>query len=623
MEKSQLDSINDFGFDGFGLLNYLLVMPLFQSHPNEGYVFPLGVPYIAAAMKQAGFNVFTLNLNHLEKPWEVLCKTIIDNNINVVMTGGLAPQFAQVHSVFEVARSVDPKITAICGGGIISGDPPTALEALKHVDYGVIGEGELTIVELCHVLEKGGALGGVSGIIFGCVDKYTITARRKEIEDIDTIPWPDYEGFSYDKFIETSSSYLHGKGYNRSSAILTSRSCPYGCTFCFHTLGPKYRERSLDDVFKEIDCLVQRYGIRFLGMLDDVFSRSQKRIDDFCQRIKLYNLPWQTIFRIEDITKPNIETLQASNCVAINTGIESADDTILKSMRKGTSIAQIEKALSTAHQMKMPVNGCFIFGDVNETVETAEKTLHFWMDHPQYGISIKMIKVYPGTSLYRYARKNDIIADPVKFYQEGCPPVNVSKLSSKELGDLVKRITVLPYQQGKTLQNVELLDLDPETAEVEVKGNCSYCSKVFKWENYRFFSLGRVFCTHCHSAQNVPLPDEIFTLLQTNLDSILKKHRAALWGMADYSMHFVEKILEVSTYRDKIELIDLSEEKQLMYIQEKKVHGPSVLDNQDINYVIVLVPDFFATIKSQLALHHKKVNVLSIIHLLNRNLSEA
>jgi radical SAM superfamily enzyme YgiQ (UPF0313 family) len=554
MEKIHLNRINDVCFNGSGKLNYLIVMPLFQSRPNEGYIFPLGIPYISAAMKKAGFNVFTLNLNHLEKPYEVLCEKIIENNINVVMTGGLAPQFAQVHSVFEVARSVDPKITTICGGGIISGDPPAALEALEFIDFGVIGEGELTIVELCDFLENGGDLTGIPGIIFGCPGSYTINARRREIEDINTIPWPDYEGFSYDKFIKISSSYLHGKGYNRSAAILTSRSCPYGCTFCFHTLGPKYRERALDDVFEEIDFLVQNYGIRFLGMLDDVFSRSQKRIEDFCRRIKPYNLPWQTIFRIEDITRSNIQTLQAANCAAVNTGLESADDTILKSMRKGTTIAQIEKALNAAHQMKMPVNGCFIFGDVNETVDTAEKTLRWWMDHPQFGISIKMIKVYPGTSLYHYARKNDIITDPVQFYKEGCPPVNVSKLSSMELSTLVKRITVLPYQHGKTLQNVELLYLDYDTAEVEIQGNCSYCGKVFQWKNYRFFYLGRIFCAHCHGAQNVPLPDEIFALLQTNLEAILKEQRIAFWGMADYSMHFVEKILEVSQYKEKIEL---------------------------------------------------------------------
>lgn len=600
-------------------LNYLIVMPLFQSHPNEAYVFPLGIPYISAAMKKAGFNVFTLNLNHLEKPYEVLSKTIIDNDIHVAMTGGLAPQFGQVHSVLKTVRSIDPQIITICGGGIISGDPPAALKALELSDFGVIGEGELTIVELCNVLESGGNLSSISGIIFGYHKNYSITEPRRAIKDIDTIPWPDYEGFSYDKYIEISNAYLHGKGYSRSSAILTSRSCPYGCTFCFHTLGPKYRERSLDDVFREIDYLIQHYEIRFIGMLDDVFSRSRKRIEDFSRRIKPYNLPWQTIFRIEDITKSNIQILKDANCIAINTGIESADDTILKSMRKGTTIAQIEDALSAAHQMKMPVNGCFIFGDVNETVDTAEKTLDWWMDHPQYGISIKMIKVYPGTSLYRHARKYDIITDPVQFYKDGCPPVNVSKLSSAELGNLVKRITVLPYQCGKTLQNAELLNFDHDTAEVAIQGNCAYCGNIFKWDNYRYFSLGRIFCSHCHSAQNVPLLDEIFELLKNNLISMTKEHKVALWGMADYSIHFIEKILQVSECRNKIILLDLSKEKQLMRIQNKQVHAPSVINEQDIHKVVVLVPDFYATIKSQIDLHHQKVKVLSIIHLLNKN----
>lgn len=576
---------------GKGELRYLIVMPLFQSHPDDSYYFPLGVPYLSSAMKKAGFKVFTLNLNHKKNPYKVLRERIEQDDITVVMTGAISPQYSQVDKIFKITKEVNPNILTVAGGGIVSADPISTMTALDIVDYGIIGEGENTIVELCSTLEKGGNLSEVKGIIFKTGTDYLVTDKRPEIEDIDTIPFPDYEGFEYDKYLKVSSINLSGQIFEKAATLLTSRSCPYNCSFCFCTIGKKYRVRSLDNVFAELDYLIDKYDIKFVGQVDDLFSISHERIKSFCERIKEYNLPWQTIFRIPDINEKNIELLKKSNCKLINTGIESADNSILKSMGKGTTIDQIESALDVAYKMKMPVNGCFIFGDTNETRETAQTTLDWWRSNLKYGILIKMIKVFPGTGLYQVALEKGIISDPVEFLKQGCPPVNVSKMSDEELGELVTQITLLPYEVGAKLQNVEIVSRSERN--LKINGNCDYCGEKINNHDYRPFAHGRINCPHCQGAHVVTLPQPLFDSISLNLKELTKSGKVALWGMADYAVEFVMKITKNF---EELTLIDLSEEKQLMLVNGQRIQKPSVLKEQGITNVVVIVPDFLDSI---------------------------
>ena len=183
-------------------LNYLVVMPRLVRDIGDGYTFPLGISYISSSMKKAGYNVIALNLNHRDgKVFDIIKKEIEENEISVVATGGLSFQYNLIRNVIEAAKQVDSKIITIVGGGIITSDPESAMEALEYADYGVIGEGESTICELCGALENGVEFSAIDGLIYKSSNGYKITKPRKEIKDISTIPWPDYEGFELEKFL--------------------------------------------------------------------------------------------------------------------------------------------------------------------------------------------------------------------------------------------------------------------------------------------------------------------------------------------------------------------------------------------------------------------------------------
>ena len=238
-------------------LNYLLVMPRLVQNMGDGYSFPLGIAYISASMKKAGHNVITLNLNHRNgEVDEIIRKEIEENKINVVATGGLSFQYSTVRRVVEAAKRVNREIITIVGGGIISGDPEPAMQALAYADYGVFGEGEITINELCAALEHGRELSKIDGIIYKNGNSFITTKPRREIENIDSIPWPDYKGFEIEKYLRSTPPGISGLNRQNTVFMLASRSCPYNCTFCFHTSGQKYRQRALDGFFDELDYMV-------------------------------------------------------------------------------------------------------------------------------------------------------------------------------------------------------------------------------------------------------------------------------------------------------------------------------------------------------------------------------
>lgn len=581
-------------------MNLLVVMPLLSSNPDESYILPLGIMYVSAAIKKAGFKVFTLNLNHLENPYRVLETVVQNNNIDIVLTGGMSPQYSEVLQIFKIAKLARENIISICGGGLISSDPVVAMTALEIVDYGIIGEGEVTAAELCQALENGGDVSNVNGIVYKVNETYNLTAKRREIKDIDSIPWPDYDGFDFDKYITVSIAGINGINFKRAAMIITSRSCPFACTFCFHTSGRVYRQRSMDNVFEEIEYLVTKYQVGFFFVTDELFSQSAERVREFCERIKPYNIPWTASLRVDGITDDILKMMKDANCASIGIGIESADNSILKSMNKRITVEEIEVALEKAYKISLPIFGNFIFGDVNETAETANKTIAWWRKNQKYGIFLKMIKVYPGTAIYKHALIENKINDPVAFLKDGCPPVNISRMSEIEMKDLVTQVTLLPIEENANVHNINVLRYNKVNSTCDISGECQYCGSENIWDTVSLFTLNFVTCSHCNEKLAIPTPKEIIKNIDNNLKKeISKGKRIALWGVADYAISFLNGSSVVKA-SDNIFLIDLSIDKQGIRVANKGVNSPDIITKESIEIVIVLVPVFYSTIKSQI-----------------------
>jgi anaerobic magnesium-protoporphyrin IX monomethyl ester cyclase len=360
-------------------MNFLVVVPRFVKY-GKYYVFPQGLAYISASLKSGGFDVFNLNLCHHQEPVKDLLKEAIScDKINVVCTGGMSFHWNEIEEILNAIKEIDPNVITICGGAVVTCDPVFALENLK-IDIGVIGEGEETVVAVADALSNKNDLAGVLGITYK-KPEIVVNPPRPPIKDLDAVPLPDYEGLEFEKWLQIEwifqpsvrGLYFDLDNPQRIAEINGSRGCLYRCTFCYHPLGKKYRQRSLDNIFKEIDYLKKTYDITIVNLQDELFSADEKRIIEFSERIKKFNIPWMAQWRVDNINKTILQKIKDSGVLNIGLGVESLSDTILTSMKKKITKAQIEKAHQLCDAVGVWAVSNIILGDVAETWETANE----------------------------------------------------------------------------------------------------------------------------------------------------------------------------------------------------------------------------------------------------------
>ncbi|WP_109105511.1 radical SAM protein [Azospirillum sp. TSO35-2] len=426
-------------------MRVLIVAPKFTESPGDFYQFPLGLGYISSALKRAGHEVHCLNCNQFrEDPVMLVEQTVRAINPDVCATGGLSPFLPKVRDIFAAARRAKPTIINIAGGGCLSSDPEAG-PMVMDIDAGVIGEGEETIVDLCDALETGRDLSGVMGIVYkDAQGTARRTIPRPAIMDLGSVAWPDYEGFGFGEIIDlqrpTDNYFFHTMDRPRSVDMITSRSCPYRCTFCFHPTGKVYRERPLDDFFAELDHLVARYRINMVAVIDELFSLKRQRLLEFCERIKPYKLQWMVQLHVNVADNYILDAMKDAGCTYISYGIESMSQDILISMKKKSKKERISLVMESTYNKKIGIQGNLIFGDTNETLETANESLDWWANNRHYMVNINRLQVYPGSPDYIEAVRDGLITNRVGYIESQFVDLNISKMNDEDLSILSTKI---------------------------------------------------------------------------------------------------------------------------------------------------------------------------------------
>lgn len=479
----------------FEMPRFLVVIPRFVSQPGEQYIFPVGIGYISAVLKEKGYFVKSLDLNRFEGDVsQIISKHIEEHEINVIATGTISAHYNKVKNIIDAAKAAKSDIVAIVGGGVISSEPELVFQSLE-IDIGVLGEGEETIVELAEALIARQDISRISGLIYQANSgQVVLTQERKSIKNLESLPFPDDDFL--DGFYENQPRI-----YN----LVSSRSCPFGCTFCYHPIGRVYRQRSLDDVFREIEHSFNRFHPFHYRIIDELFSHNKERLIEFCLRIKPFNVAWDVQMRVCDVDNDLIQIMRESGCVLISYGLESGSQRVLDSMRKKTKVADIVRAVDMTYRGGIQVQGAYIFGDVAETRETAVETFSLWLQQHHIGIGMWPIELYPGTPLYHSAVKRGIIKDRLKFIKDGCPAVNVSKLTDPD----ALRLSLLMYLLVITYNTVpaEITSCKPSQAMLDGNGKsmqrfnvdvvCPHCKEPQVHENYPLYNKKKWACHKC------------------------------------------------------------------------------------------------------------------------------
>ena len=430
-------------------LNYLLVMPVMPRLDQFAFTFQTGIASVSSALKASGRKLFNLNLdlNSSGNPYDLLKNEIIKHKIDVVMTGGVNSQFKSLKQILDTAKEADPNIITVVGGVIVTADPTAAMEAFENADYGVIGEGEITINALAYALETNNYMPDIDGVVFRRNDQWVARVKYPSVPDLSILPYPDYAGFEYSQYLENAT------GKDKRAFLTTSRSCIYRCTFCFSKHG-KYRRLSIDDVFKLIDWVLSLYpSVRRLHLGDEISFSEPEYAIEFSRRIKPYKLNWICTLRADRVTKEMLVAMKDSGCKGTLIGIESADNSILKSMRKGFTIEQLEKGISIANEVGLRMVGFLLFGDLEETMDTALCSINWYIKHKKNVSGLTMIRIDPGSRLYEIACERDLISNRAEYIRNyklsGSRLINLSKLTESEfimLPHLLKIMEALQLQ---------------------------------------------------------------------------------------------------------------------------------------------------------------------------------
>ena len=425
---------------------------------REGFaLFPLGLGYIARIVHEMGIDVSVIDA-HAEKLNinETIAKTL-NQEYNVLGITALSTQYDFVKKITKRIKEVKKEVIIILGGQLAHYNSHTVIEN-TGVDICVIGEGEITIQEIFYNFNS---LGKVKGIAFrGEGGEYIKNESQKRIKNLDIVPLPYYDIFNMEYYM---SNGFYGARVKKAINVLSSRGCPYSCTFCSLSF-PNVTYRSVDNVIEEIKYLQKRFGIDGLSFCDELFVINKKRVLEFCEKIKPLNIRWGGQARA-NIVNDDVDFLlkmKDAGAVYIGYGLESATSDMLSSMQKKTTVEQNIKCMEAAQEAGMVVVAQYMFGFPGETLESIAAGIDYFDKvkyvppiGPDSPAHISITIPLPGSQLYEDCKKNGLIINEDKYlekisigYMESKNIiVNLTKFTDEELLQLKQ------YAEQKMMEN--------------------------------------------------------------------------------------------------------------------------------------------------------------------------
>jgi radical SAM superfamily enzyme YgiQ (UPF0313 family) len=355
---------------------------------------PLGLAYLAAVLEKGGYELTLLDCPALDIDHEKMGAKLASFRPDVVGITSLTPTVKSTLLAAQVAKETCPNAPVVLGGPHATFMDSQILSENPDVDIIVRGEGEQTILELLQNLSDPGDLQSVSGISFKKNGQVIRMPNRPFIQNLDELPRPAYHYFALDKY------QFFGK---RILPILTSRGCPFQCSYCVSSrmIGKTFRPRDPNHVVDELEWLKSEYRAGAFSFYDDAFTYDGPRAIKICEEIKKRNIgvPWDCQTRVDRISKEILAKMRDADCQLVSFGAESGCQKILDSVNKRTTIEQNEKAIKMAKEIGLSVAMSVIIGYPGETENTLKQTFDFIRRTKADYVYLCLATPYPGTSL--------------------------------------------------------------------------------------------------------------------------------------------------------------------------------------------------------------------------------
>lgn len=396
---------------------------------------PLGLLYLSAYLKQKNFAVEIFDSTFAAK--DDFTQLLRAKNARLV---GLYANLMTKFNVLEMIRQAKQQNCIVIVGGP---DPPYYAE--QYLDFGadivVIGEGEQTLEELLPILLSGKLeqLTQVAGIVFkdeqGMLQH---TPARPLLPDLDALPLPDRAAIDLHKYVDAWRVH-HGRG---AVSLITSRGCPYSCTWCSHSVyGKSLRKRSARLCAQEVEMIRADYSPDMLWYADDVFNINHKWFFEYAAELKRreIKIPFECICRADRMNEEVVRALQDMGCFRVWIGSESGSQRLLDQMKRGVKAEQVQAMTRLAKRYGIETGMFLMWGFEDENEDDIAATIaHVKQANPDLVLTTVSYPI-KGTEYYsRMAEQNVIVADG-KWQESNDRDYRIRGRHSKRYYDYVNR----------------------------------------------------------------------------------------------------------------------------------------------------------------------------------------
>lgn len=392
-------------------MKILLVSPEARIWNSRTHIHN-GLAYLAGALLAAGYSDVDIYDGAVED--ESLEARLAREPVDLVGISSPTPLIYEAWRYARIAKQYGA--TTILGGPHPTLMPDESLER-PEVDFVVRGEGEQTLVEFVRALQAlvpRARFSSIKGLSWKDVQgQRQHNLARPLNPQLDSIPFPAYHLFKIDRYTNlqplTDGLDRHARAYT----IVTSRGCPYKCTYCSKPItGDTWRARSVENVVREWRMLVEDLGATEIGVTDDIWNLNLQRAKDLCHALidaNLNHVPWVTIhgMKVNHTDAELFRLMKQAGCKRVGFGVESGDADILKHVvKKSQTFEQVRAAFRNARAAGLQTMGFFIYGMPGETAETMEHTTQLALELDPDLAHFMLASPYPGTVLWDTVQRN-------------------------------------------------------------------------------------------------------------------------------------------------------------------------------------------------------------------------
>lgn len=365
---------------------------------TESPTAPLGLMYLATPLIRAGFSVRFVDLTVDRLSRNDYFRAF--RNSDFILISCYSQALVNILKIIQDARAIHAEAYIICGG-------PHCNETQVHVDGSdltVYGEADQVIAVLLDRISSSRPLDDLPGISYRQNGRLIKNPGFHTIQDLDSIEPPSFDLARNKKY-----GYIYGVKVNKMAGIITSRGCPYECTFCtFRRV--KYRERAVDRVVKEIEQRAAE-GAKFLIIFDDNFLMRRQRVVEIAEEIikKRIRLKIALQGRVDFVDDRLLKKLREAGVIILLLGVESGNQDVLDFYKKDINVEQARRAITQANQFGIITFGTFIVGAPMENLSHFEANKRFFKEAPLDLVSIHVLDYVCGSRLWDDAYKKGLL----------------------------------------------------------------------------------------------------------------------------------------------------------------------------------------------------------------------